>query len=74
MKDKIILGIFIVVLLFELVLLSMSTVEQLKLREEITDNEKEYRFYDDIDFWNEMWTECEFGEQNYQAIKHQYAR
>ena len=74
MNWKIMIGIFVIVILAELVLLSMSAVEQFKLREEITDNEKEYRYYDDIDFWNEMWTECEFGEQNYQAIKNQYAR
>ena len=74
MKDRIINAIFIVVILAELVLLSMSSVEKFKLIEQISDNEKEYRYYDDIDFWNEMWTECEFGEQNYQIIRNEYDR
>ena len=38
------------------------------------------RFYHDmdyskdryIDYWNDMWAECEFGEKNYEAIRKEY--
>ena len=25
-----------------------------------------------IDFWNDMWAECEFGEKNYGAVRIEY--
>ena len=25
-----------------------------------------------IDYWNDMWAECEFGEKNYNAIRKEY--
>ncbi len=25
-----------------------------------------------IDYWNDMWAECEFGEKNYEAIRKEY--
>lgn len=38
------------------------------------------RFYHDfdyskdkyIDYWNDMWAECEFGEKNYEAVRKEY--
>ena len=38
------------------------------------------RFYHDmdyskdlyIDFWNDMWAECEFGEKRYDAVRYEY--
>ena len=26
-----------------------------------------------IDYWNDMWAECEFGEKNYEAIRKEYS-
>ena len=25
-----------------------------------------------IDYWNDMWAECEFGERNYDAVRREY--
>lgn len=26
-----------------------------------------------IDYWNDMWAECEFGEKNYEAVRKEYS-
>ena len=26
-----------------------------------------------IDYWNDMWAECEFGEKNYKAVRKEYS-
>ena|SRR3990167_4608180 len=28
----------------------------------------------DLDYWNDMWAECEYGEKNYEAVRKEYAR
>lgn len=26
-----------------------------------------------IDYWNDMWAECEFGEKNYEDVRKEYS-
>ena len=68
--EKIIISILIVVLV-ELLMLGML----------LSNNQKPTgRFYHDmdyskdryIDYWNDMWAECEFGEKNYEAVRKEY--
>ena len=69
--DKIILLIFVILIVLNIV---NGAVQIYELKEKITDNEKEYRYYDDIDFWNDMWAECEYGNGNYEAVRYEYGR
>ena len=63
------------ILVFFLLIYSIQSIIQIyELKEQITDNEKEYRYYNDIDFWNDMWAECEYGNRNYEIVRKEYGR